>query len=133
MANLRPVREIVAVKERHPGEVFEARANEVVVAAHPAHARIGMETGHDWVSVSLRRRHRRAEATLTTAHALFRVFGEYDPLSRRAFAEQRPRMVRGASRRVRKRSHRAGEGIRRSARATAPRARSENPGDPEGA
>ncbi|GAA3783105.1 hypothetical protein GCM10022403_017050 [Streptomyces coacervatus] len=51
VADLPPVHEVTAVEDRDAGEVLEAGADQVVVLADPAHARVGMEAADDGVSV----------------------------------------------------------------------------------
>ena len=48
---LRPVDEILALKDRQSGEVREARRDEVVVLADANHARIGVESGENRIRV----------------------------------------------------------------------------------
>ena len=56
VADLRPRHEILAVEDRDPWEVREARDDEVVVVADAHHARIGIEAGKDRIEILVLRR-----------------------------------------------------------------------------
>lgn len=50
VADLRPVQQIAAVEDRHPREVLETGAGEVVVVADAADRRVGVKPGDDRVA-----------------------------------------------------------------------------------
>jgi hypothetical protein len=55
MANLLPVNQILAVKNRHAGKIFKRAGNEIIIVAHAANARIGIKAGDEWIGKNLRR------------------------------------------------------------------------------
>ena len=54
VADLLPVDQVLAVMDRHAGEIAERAVHHVVIVAHAAHARIGVEARQDRVAVAMR-------------------------------------------------------------------------------
>ena len=53
MPDLFPVHKVPAMEKRNSGEVFERTGHEIIVAASPADAGVGMKTSDNRILVSL--------------------------------------------------------------------------------
>ena len=61
MAELGPVHQVAAVKDRDAGEIGEGGVDQVIVVADAAHAGIGIESGEDRIAVVAGRQRRSEE------------------------------------------------------------------------